>query len=222
MYQSYLTSLFQPPSLPPFNEPVPEQTFLAKNYDENAKKPDRDPRGAFKNPTEVGAGKAGVVGPMGSSSFNLPNVERALVEMEGGSILGESRKASRRVSVTHPPHLFDHPLMMQRRTRLLAHRYQLRFHFASSPWSISTVKALCRLQLPPLLSKVNMKSCRSSSIACLATGPTEVLVLRQCRGVRLAREEPMGHQSLKRRLVRGAVRSRRSIVFSVLFVICAA
>lgn len=89
---------YQPAPLPPFNEPVPEQTFLAKNYDENAKKPDRDPRGAFKNPTEVGAGKAGVVGPMGSSSFNLPNVERALVEMEGGSILGEPRKASRRVS----------------------------------------------------------------------------------------------------------------------------
>lgn len=56
--------------------------FLAKNYDENSKKPDRDPRGAFRNPTENPA--AGVVGPMGSSSFNLPNVERALTEMEGG------------------------------------------------------------------------------------------------------------------------------------------
>jgi len=96
-------ALSQPPPLPPFNEPVPEQTFLAKNYDENAKKPDRDPRGAFKNPTEVGAGKAGVVGPMGSSSFNLPNVERALVEMEGGSILGESRKASRRDTSARAP-----------------------------------------------------------------------------------------------------------------------
>ena len=59
-----------------------EQTFLAKNYDENSKKPDRDPRGAFKNPVETAA--AGVVGPMGSSSFNLPNVERALTEMESG------------------------------------------------------------------------------------------------------------------------------------------
>lgn len=61
---------------------MPEQTFLAKNYDENSKKPDRDPRGAFKNPVETAA--AGVVGPMGSSSFNLPNVERALTEMESG------------------------------------------------------------------------------------------------------------------------------------------
>lgn len=71
----------KPPSLPPFNNPVPEQTFLAKHYDENAKKPDRDPRGAFRNPNESSA--AGIVGPMGSSSFNLPNVERALTEMEG-------------------------------------------------------------------------------------------------------------------------------------------
>jgi dynein light intermediate chain 1, cytosolic len=59
-----------------------EQAFLAKHYDENAKKPDRDPRGAFRNPTDTAA--AGIVGPLGSSSFNLPNVERALSEMEAG------------------------------------------------------------------------------------------------------------------------------------------
>jgi dynein light intermediate chain 1, cytosolic len=56
--------------------------FLAKNYDENSKKADRDPRASFRNPTENPS--AGVVGPMGSSSFSLPNVERALTEMEGG------------------------------------------------------------------------------------------------------------------------------------------
>ncbi|KAI0340892.1 hypothetical protein BDW22DRAFT_1359733 [Trametopsis cervina] len=79
----------KPPPLPPFNNPTPEQVFLAKNYDENSKKPDRDPRGAFRNPTDNPA--AGVVGPMGSSSFNLPNVERALTEMESGpSPLGSS------------------------------------------------------------------------------------------------------------------------------------
>ncbi|KAI0776200.1 dynein light intermediate chain [Trametes elegans] len=70
----------KPPPLPPLNNPTPEQIFLAKNYDENAKKPDRDPRGAFRNPNETAS--AGIVGPMGSSSFNLPNVERALTEME--------------------------------------------------------------------------------------------------------------------------------------------
>jgi len=59
-----------------------EQAFLAKHYDENAKKPDRDPRGAFRNPTE--SASAGIVGPMGSSSFSLPHVERALSEMEAG------------------------------------------------------------------------------------------------------------------------------------------
>jgi dynein light intermediate chain 1 len=87
--------------LPPFNSPTPEQAFLAKNYDENAKKPDRDPRGAFRNPAEL-TGAAGIVGPLGSSSFNLPNVERALTDMEvgiGGHALGSSANPdpSRRV-----------------------------------------------------------------------------------------------------------------------------
>jgi dynein light intermediate chain 1 len=63
---------------------MPEQAFLAKNYDENAKKPDRDPRGAFRNPVDLTGAAAGIVGPLGSSSFSLPNVERALSEMEVG------------------------------------------------------------------------------------------------------------------------------------------
>ncbi|EIM87879.1 DLIC-domain-containing protein [Stereum hirsutum FP-91666 SS1] len=77
---------YKPPPLPPFNNPIPEQTFLAKNYDENSKKPDRDPRGMFRNPTESTAGaNAGIVGPLSSSSFSMPNVERALTEMEASS-----------------------------------------------------------------------------------------------------------------------------------------
>lgn len=87
MYRSLVPDQGEkPPPLPPFNAPMAEQAFLAKHYDENAKKPDRDPRGAFRNPTE--SATAGIVGPMGSSSFSLPNVERALSEMEasmGGS-----------------------------------------------------------------------------------------------------------------------------------------
>ncbi|EIN10994.1 DLIC-domain-containing protein [Punctularia strigosozonata HHB-11173 SS5] len=79
----------KPPPLPPFNNPTPEQAFLAKHYDENAKKPDRDPRGAFRNPAEPAMG---IVGPLGSSSFALPNVERALSEMEGGALGGVSDK----------------------------------------------------------------------------------------------------------------------------------
>ncbi|TCD69233.1 hypothetical protein EIP91_008336 [Steccherinum ochraceum] len=77
-----------PPPLPPFNNPTPEQVFLAKNYDENARRTDRDPRGAFKNPVETSA--AGIVGPMGSSSFNLPNVEKALTDMESGFSMSSS------------------------------------------------------------------------------------------------------------------------------------
>jgi dynein light intermediate chain 1, cytosolic len=33
--------------LPPFNNPTPEQAFLAKNYDENARRADRDPCSIF-------------------------------------------------------------------------------------------------------------------------------------------------------------------------------
>ncbi|TDL29661.1 hypothetical protein BD410DRAFT_817695 [Rickenella mellea] len=97
----------KPTPLPPFNSPTPEQAFLAKHYDENSKKPDRDPRGAFRNPVEGIASTAGIVGPLGSSSFNLPNVERALVEMEGGAVPGsatgaDARKGPRRDGTARP------------------------------------------------------------------------------------------------------------------------
>ncbi|KAJ7437149.1 dynein 1 light intermediate chain [Mycena galericulata] len=73
-----------PPPLPPLNNPTPEQVFLAKNYDENAKKPDRDPRGAFRDPTDAARASAGLVGPLGIPSFDLPTVDRVLSEMEIG------------------------------------------------------------------------------------------------------------------------------------------
>lgn len=91
------------PPLPPLNNPTPEQAFLAKNYDENAKKPDRDPRGAFRNPADFNSA-AGIVGPLGSSSFSMPNVERALTELENGvgisSGSGASPEGARRVGRT--------------------------------------------------------------------------------------------------------------------------
>jgi dynein light intermediate chain 1, cytosolic len=91
----------QPTPFPPFNSPTPEQAFLAKNYDENAKKPDRDPRGAFRNPADLTAAAAGIVGPLGSSSFNLPTVERALTDMEigiGGGAAAANPEHSRRLT----------------------------------------------------------------------------------------------------------------------------
>ncbi|KAG5648773.1 hypothetical protein DXG03_000122 [Asterophora parasitica] len=97
----------KPPPLPPFNNPTPEQSFLAKNYDENAKKPDRDPRGAFRNPTDLTGASAGIVGPLGSSSFNLPNVERALTDMEvgmgGGPGAGAADAARRSTRIANAP-----------------------------------------------------------------------------------------------------------------------
>lgn len=72
----------QPHALPPFINPTPEQIFLAKHYDEKAKRtdPQDDPRRAFNNPLETAT--AGVVGPMSASSLHAPNVDRALAEME--------------------------------------------------------------------------------------------------------------------------------------------
>ncbi|KAI0029036.1 dynein light intermediate chain-domain-containing protein [Vararia minispora EC-137] len=83
----------KPPPLPPFNNPTPEQAFLAKNYDENSRRPDNDPRGIFRQPADTQA--TGVVGPLGSTSFGLPAVERALDEMESGvALLGAARAKS--------------------------------------------------------------------------------------------------------------------------------
>lgn len=86
-----------PRSLPAIIQPTHEQAFLQQHYETLAKDPGRDPRGAFKNPAVAVDGAAisssaggaggvgvGVVGPLGSSSFSLPSVEKALVEMEGG------------------------------------------------------------------------------------------------------------------------------------------
>ncbi|KAJ6602502.1 dynein light intermediate chain-domain-containing protein [Mycena vulgaris] len=81
----------KPTPLPPLNNPTPEQTFLAKNYDENAKKPDRDPRGAFRDPASADPARA-LVGPLGIPSFDLPTVDRVLSEMETG--IGGSASAS--------------------------------------------------------------------------------------------------------------------------------
>ncbi|KAF7332396.1 Cytoplasmic dynein 1 light intermediate chain 1 [Mycena kentingensis (nom. inval.)] len=74
----------RPPQPPQFNSPMPEQVFLAKNYDENAKKPDRDPRGAFRDPADPSRAAAGIVGPLGIPSYDLPTVDRVLSEMETG------------------------------------------------------------------------------------------------------------------------------------------
>lgn len=86
-----------PRTLPAIIQPTPEQGFLQQHYETLAKDPTRDPRATFKQP--VGAderfggatGVSGVVGPMSSSSFSLPSVEKALVEMEGG---GERHRES--------------------------------------------------------------------------------------------------------------------------------
>jgi len=96
----------QPTPLPPLNNPTPEQAFLAKNYDENARRADRDPRGIFLTPTDASAAPpTGLVGPLGSSSFSLPTVERAMAEMEGSGGTGASLgglSLGRRADIAYP------------------------------------------------------------------------------------------------------------------------
>jgi dynein light intermediate chain 1 len=68
----------QPTPLPLLNYPTSEQDFLVKNYDEKARRANRDPRGIFRTPTDVSAAPAaGLVGPLDASSFSLLTVEHA-------------------------------------------------------------------------------------------------------------------------------------------------
>ena len=75
-----------------FDNSTPKQAFLTKNYDENARRADRDPRGIFYIATYVSAPPdAGLVEPLCSSSFSLLTVDCTLAEMEGsdtGATLG--------------------------------------------------------------------------------------------------------------------------------------
>ena len=81
------------------NNPTPEQAFLVKNYDKNARREDRNRRGIVRTSTNVSAPPvAGLVGPLGSSSFSLPMVERALAEIEGSST-GATLRGLRHVGV---------------------------------------------------------------------------------------------------------------------------
>ncbi|KAH9988414.1 dynein light intermediate chain-domain-containing protein [Russula vinacea] len=93
----------KPTPLPPFNNPTPEQAFLAKNYDENARRADRDPRGIFRSPVDSSVPTAGLVGPLGSSTFSLPAVERALAEMEGSGSGGGGGGGGRRAGGAPSP-----------------------------------------------------------------------------------------------------------------------
>jgi len=70
--------------LPQLILPIHEQTFLKEHWDENAKRTDKDPRNTFRDPNDPQGlgGSSGVVGPMGSISFQMPTVERVLGVME--------------------------------------------------------------------------------------------------------------------------------------------
>lgn len=82
---------------------------MARQYEALAK--DRDPRQQFREPQNPGEQpNAGVVGPMGASSFSLPTVEKAMTQMEGEDItarlarMGGAANGPRRVRWTMITH----------------------------------------------------------------------------------------------------------------------
>ncbi|QRW16221.1 hypothetical protein RhiXN_04222 [Rhizoctonia solani] len=87
------------PPLPALITTEPDQSFLSKHYESLQKDPNRDPR-------------AGVVGPMGSSSFSLPSVEKAMMDMDGDDVSAKlarmagassTRRAQMASALTNPP-----------------------------------------------------------------------------------------------------------------------
>ncbi|CCO28208.1 Cytoplasmic dynein 1 light intermediate chain 1 AltName: Full=Dynein light chain A [Rhizoctonia solani AG-1 IB] len=99
------------PSLPSLITTEPDQSFLSKHYDTLQKDPNRDPRAQFRpDPAAQGTG-AGVVGPMGSSSFSLPSVEKAMMDMDGDDVSAKlarmagagNRRAQMASALANPP-----------------------------------------------------------------------------------------------------------------------
>ncbi|KAG8988101.1 hypothetical protein FRB94_001100 [Tulasnella sp. JGI-2019a] len=77
-----MTDADETPGLPPLITTEPEQSFLARQYETLAKDP--DPREKFRDPHKPA--DAGVVGPMGSSVWDMPTVGKAINQMEGEDV----------------------------------------------------------------------------------------------------------------------------------------
>lgn len=82
-----------------------EQAFLSRQLEALMKDPNRDPRASFRHAVNSAAANegeqrfGGVVGPMGAGGLNLPGVEKAMAEMEGGDDVKERfARIARRVS----------------------------------------------------------------------------------------------------------------------------
>ncbi|KAG9038612.1 hypothetical protein FRB95_000834, partial [Tulasnella sp. JGI-2019a] len=84
MYRAFvgMTDADETPGLPPLITTEPEQSFLARQYETLAKDP--DPREKFRDPHKPA--DAGVVGPMGSSVWDMPTVGKAINQMEGEDV----------------------------------------------------------------------------------------------------------------------------------------
>lgn len=74
-----------------FHSPSSFVLILAKNYDENARRADRDKHAVHCNPADASVLQvqtARTVEPSGSSALSLPAVERPPASMEGGGGIG--------------------------------------------------------------------------------------------------------------------------------------
>lgn len=87
-------NLMQPPALPPFNNPTPEQIFLAKHYDEKAKRtdPQDDPRRAFNNPTSA-SGRGSASSPLISSPSPTGHTQHEVLQHFFQSLLSSKDRS---------------------------------------------------------------------------------------------------------------------------------
>jgi hypothetical protein len=66
-----------------------------KNYDESARRDDRDPLGIFRSLVDASVPSAGLVRPLGSSTCSLPAGERAPAEMAVVVVVAGARAVHR-------------------------------------------------------------------------------------------------------------------------------
>ena len=103
--QSFLLTPHSRPRSRPSTSRRPKQAFLAKTYDENARRTERDTRGVFRTPADASAVTAAGIEPFGSSFLSLPTVKRAYRKWTvsaSASRRPPSREKCKCTDVVHP------------------------------------------------------------------------------------------------------------------------
>ena len=87
----------------------PKQAFLAKTYDENARRSERDPRIIFRTPADASAATAAGVEPLGSSFFSLSTVKCTYRKWTASASASRRPPSREKCKCTHVVHPRDQP-----------------------------------------------------------------------------------------------------------------